>query len=233
MSCRVTPGLLWSSSVSAQTAPWQPATASLSSRGLVREEAVRDPTADDNEDLALKARMPSGVHGLISLLVKGLCQNAANFVRLRHVFSSQSGEVDDLRVLTEEFVMLVGLALRLLGALLLVIVPLSATVFFLLSQPFRPPMPAFMGRLSELVALTLLPLDCFLSPLVRFAARVAGLNREMQSGEEATSSDCEVSNRVKRIILGLLVANVLASVATMVALAAFVIVVRFSGILGH
>lgn len=239
-------GSSWSSSsgVSAapwvrDAAPWQPSTVSLSARGLVREETLQVAAAVDAEELELLARLPSGPHGLVMLLLSGLSENAAGFLRLQSQLpassdaplpvDSASALVDEMRVLVEEFILLLNLALRILGAMLTVMMPLSITLYFLLNQPLlRLPASPFTTRVTEIVGALLSPMDWLLCPLLRLAARSTGVSREELLGED--TNGCEAINRAQRILLGLLVLNVLASLITVLALAVFVITVRFSGI---
>jgi len=217
-------------------APWQPSSGGLSARGLVRENAVRGSHAAlDEEDLQLRARLPSGPSGLVILLLKGLSENAASFQRL---YSQQSLAIppedrgDELPVLIEEFISLMGLALRIMGMLLAVILPLSIAVLCLLSLPMRlPAPPRVLVRILEVLDMALMPLDCLLCPILCLTARSMGMGREELL--ENDSSRFEGLNRAKRIFMGLLVLNVLASILMLVALTIFVASVRTSGFLNH
>merc|ERR1719440_2069601 len=77
---RVADSRLMSSSSSTQ--PWQPRGISMTSGGLVKETSVygAEPLDDATveEEMQLRARLPSGPYGLIVLLIQGCIEKAAS-----------------------------------------------------------------------------------------------------------------------------------------------------------
>jgi hypothetical protein len=220
--------------------PWQPTSAGLSARGLIRDDFVYDTSGTDEEELTLRAKLPSSPHGFLLLLVKGLTENASNLARLLsrlpQAISSEAlphqdsndMAVDEFRVLLDEFVLLMGLAVNIMGASLVILLPMLLLVHCMSNQSLRIPALPLFSRVIEAMDLVLMPLDCFFSPLLQSTAKRLGILDEELFGEESAIQEW---NRLKRVLLGLLVLNVAASIVTLVLLAIFVAMIRCVGIL--
>merc|ERR1711904_90114 len=114
-----------------------------------------------------------------------------------------------------------------MAMLLVAVLPALLIMCALFNQPFMlQPLPPFLARAAETISPSLLPLDRLLSPLFELAARSMGVSSEELLRDE--SSDCEVMNRLKRILIGLLVLNIVVSIVMLCALAIFVVAVRLS-----
>mmetsp|Transcript_68815 Transcript_68815/g.109179 ORF Transcript_68815/g.109179 Transcript_68815/m.109179 type:complete len:254 (+) Transcript_68815:82-843(+) len=222
----------WSAPGGAQ--PWQPS--SSNSRGLVREEELRGANVLDEEELELRKHLPNGFLDLSILLARGMLEKVTIVPRLTDfndsMLAGQSHIMNELRVHVEETLLLLKLGLQLLGTLLTLLVPITIISYALLSQPFRLPTPLIFLRLADLISFALLPLDRLLSPVLRLLMRITGLVGEIEPLLNGASG-CELLNKGKRILLGLLVLNVIISLLTFFLLACFVGIVRFSGILRH
>jgi len=96
------------------------------------------------------------------------------------------------------------------------------------NQSLRIPALPLFSRVVEAMDLVLMPLDCFFSPLLQSTAKRLGILDEELFGEESAIQEW---NRLKRVLLGLLVLNVAASIVTLVLLAIFVAMIRCLGIL--
>jgi len=222
--------------------------------GLVREDALGHGGAegsgeeDDGEDLPLP---PPGLwvasHGLsggsVATVVVGLVRavsgRLSGLLRLRELQEASatiastgdpSSHLSDVRALVQETLLFVAEALRLVGLLNLVLVPTSVLAYWLLSLPFGFP-PEFRG-VAQALHLALRPLDRRLFRVLLFAARAVGLPQSEVLGEEDdTHSPDQIFKSAKRVLLGLLVVDVGASLAAAVSLAALVVTLRVTGIL--
>jgi hypothetical protein len=212
--------------------PWQPT--SLNPRGLVREEELRGESVPDEEELALRARLPNGVFDLFLLLERGVFEKITSMPRLvdddKALLLDRAQFTTELKVHVEEMLLLLKLGIQLLGVLLSILVPLTITAYALLNQPFHIPTPPIFLRVADLLSFALMPLDRLFSPLLRLVVRVTGLAGELDPLLDGDDG-CELINKAKRILLGLLVLNVIVSLVTFLVLALFVGIVRCSGIL--
>jgi hypothetical protein len=211
----------------------------VSTRGLINEDMLSGPPAADKEDLELRARIPQGLCSLMNILLHGLNENAASFVKLGSIMQEaplderhQMAILSELRLLIEELIILLDLGLRLMGVMLCIIVPLTLFVFTVVNQPLLAQAPRLASTVTDVFDLALVPLDRLLSPLLRLTARGTGLTGETEPLFENTNVH-EIINRAKRIILGMLVLNVLASIVMLLILLVFVLLVRHSGVMGH
>jgi len=131
------------------------------------------------------------------------------------------------RGLMHELLFATASSLKLLGGLLLLLVPSSLLAYGLLSLPL-PPL-RHVGLASQCLERCLGFLEWFALPALLGAARVLGISREEALGEDL--DEPEFARRTKRVLLGLLALNVASSFLAVIALGALVLTVRTSGIL--
>lgn len=134
--------------------------------------------------------------------------------------------VDELRKLVRRSLLFVAVALKAAGGLLLVIVPMTCFAYGVLDFLYLEQRVLLPQRL---LGFLMRPLDRLLRPLLVTTARVFGLDQTevlCERGDSPEGSKC-----AKRVLLGLMVLNVLASGLAMLALAVLVFLVRALGIL--
>lgn len=209
--------------------------------GIVTAEDI-DPDkvldADDGDLLA--SHLPRGPAGLLGVLAGSASEWLASSLGLAEVRRAQRRDGGDVaegsagalyevyRSYVEHSVVLLSLVVRVIGLLLALVVPLSLTAYCMLSEPFNHVLG--QGGLGDQMNAVLAPLDKMLSPVLIAVARLLRLAQSEVLCEDGHGSEC--SKRARRVLLGITLVNVAASAAAVLALACFVVAVRFSSAAG-
>mmetsp|Transcript_58908 Transcript_58908/g.117882 ORF Transcript_58908/g.117882 Transcript_58908/m.117882 type:complete len:263 (-) Transcript_58908:145-933(-) len=213
--------------------------------GLVREEDVYGPYVpeDEEEEAALLAQVPRGAGGILRVMAQTTSAQFSRWLRLEELQlrrpqrghgsgpgGSGPGDAapqEELRGFVHDLVFSVAVFLKVLGTLLLMLVPTSLLAYGLLSLPI--PFVLDGGLVSRFLEGCLAFVEWLALPPLLGATRLLGISRREALGEDVVGP--EVVRRAKRAILGLLVLNVALSFLAVIALANVVLVVRASGVL--
>lgn len=216
----------------------------LSASRLVHEEDIRGPSiSDDDEDVALLARMPRGASGWCRAIVRRASQKLSQWLRIeelqrrrprrRRSATDKNGEndiapvpVDTFQHFVQESLLVTAMVLKLMGALLPVLTILTLLEYWVLSIPGQlqlQPLTFDMFFVDVVVE----RLEWLVLPALLLAARIFRIPKREALGEDVAGP--ESMKRMKRVLLGVLVLVVLSSLMAVVALALFVLVVRLTG----
>jgi len=213
----------------------------LAGRGLVREEDLYGPEQLQEMDIAehellTQLARESSIQRAMRLTVGRFSNGLSHALRLeellrrqrvQHGSANQGDHVEELRGVIFNALFLVAVALKLVGFVLALLIPSITGAYWLLSRPLYVP-PGFELLLRPL-DVTIHPLEQLVTPLLTVVARVFRLPRDEVFCENSGAP--EVFKRCNRVLLGLLVLNVCASVALLLILALLVLLVRTTAVL--
>mmetsp|Transcript_37003 Transcript_37003/g.115195 ORF Transcript_37003/g.115195 Transcript_37003/m.115195 type:complete len:265 (-) Transcript_37003:102-896(-) len=214
--------------------------------GLVREEDVHGPLVpeDEEEEAALLARVPRGSAGSLRTMVRTASARFSRLLRLDELQFQRAQFVmahgpdgmgggkrpdtpkEKLRGIVLNLLLVSAVFLKILGGLLIVMVPISLVAYGLLSLP--APFMLQIGAISWCLERLLDSVEWLALPVLLGATRALGISRREALGEDL--DELEVIKRTKRVLLGLLILNIASSFMAVVMLANLVIMVRLSGV---